>query len=138
MKIAAASSVSKCICASESELFQPAICNVVRVAEQTAQFRTAVFRTVCVPETIIDRNVKIIFAAVLGAFPQIGRANYLQKQAAVYGVNPGTNSIFAIAVCDFAATLSSRYFLVHFYKRFELFFPSLIQNVSTVFSEFFD
>ena len=68
MKITAISAVTQCFGASKSYFFQTAVCNVVSIAKQTAQLRTAVFYASGVPKALFNGKIKVILAVSLFAF----------------------------------------------------------------------
>ena len=68
MKITAISAVTQCVGASKSYFFQTAVCNVVNIAKQTAQLRTAVFYASGVPKALFNGKIKVILAVSLFAF----------------------------------------------------------------------
>ena len=61
-------SVTQCFGASKSYFFQTAVCNVVNIAKQTAQLRTAVFYASGVPKALFNGKIKVILAVSLFAF----------------------------------------------------------------------
>ena len=83
MKITAVPAIPQSLGTGKAYLFQTAVCHIINIAKQAAQFLTAVFLAGCMPESFCDCHIIGIFGMTLNTFLQVRGAHDFKKNVAV-------------------------------------------------------